>query len=104
MSFNETIDNIKSTLGEETAALVADDLLSLMSDYKTMEETSAEQAKTIDTLKVEKENLVSANSKLFQRIGVENNLVSSASNMIAETPEPEPVKISDLINDKGDLI
>lgn len=104
MSFNDKIESIKTTLGEENSALIADDLLSLMSDYKSMEETTADQAKTIDALKVDKESLVSANAKLFQRIGSENHLTDSASQLIVEEKEPEKIKLSDIISDTGEIL
>lgn len=104
MSFSDRVENIKTTLGEENAALIADDLLGLMTEYKTIEDNSAKQAKTIETLKVDKENLVSANAKLFQRIGSENKLTDSNSHSFSEEKEPTKIKLSDIISDTGELL
>lgn len=107
-SFNKQIDVIKEKLGEENSALISDELLSLMTEHKTAEDNLVQRDEEIVTLKAEKENLVSANSKLFQRIGFENNLGTSTfqspSNGQVNEQTENIIEIGDLINEKGEFL
>lgn len=104
-SFNEQIENIKAKLGEENSALVSDELLSLLTEHKAMTNDLNERNEEITKLNAEKENLVSANSKLFQRIGFENNLGNTFSTTQDQAPkEVEKIKLGDIINENGELL
>lgn len=105
-SFNDTIEKIKEKIGEENSALVSDELLSLMTEHKSTSDTLNERDEEIVTLKTEKENLVSANSKLFQRIGFENNLGTNNFTQPNQTDQKVETELDlgDIINDKGDFI
>lgn len=102
-NFNETIEHIKEKIGEESSALISDELLSLMSEHKSICDQSESMENQITTLKQEKENLVDANSKLFQRVGFENNLNTHLESQSKVEPERK-ISIGDIINDKGEFI
>ena len=70
--FNKTIDHIKEKVGEENSALISDELISLMTEHKSLTEQNNEKAEQIATLKSEKDDLVNANAKLFRRLGFED--------------------------------
>ena len=103
--FNETIDHIKEKVGEENSALISDELISLMTEHKSLTEQDNEKSKQIETLKSEKDDLVNANAKLFRRLGFEDE---QKTNFITGEPEQktevEEIKLGDIINEKGDLI
>lgn len=103
--FNETIDHIKEKVGEENSALISDELISLMTEHKSLTEQDNEKAKQIETLKSEKDDLVNANAKLFRRLGFEDE---QKTNFITNEAEPktevEEIKIGDIINEKGEII
>lgn len=104
--FNETIDHIKEKVGEENSALISDELISLMTEHKSLTEQDNEKAKQIETLKSEKDDLVNANAKLFRRLGFEDEQKTTYTNPndTEQNTECEEIKIGDIINDKGDII
>ena len=100
--FDNTINEIKEKLGEENSALISDELISLMTAHKAGCEQIDNQSKEISTLKQEKENLVTANSKLFQRIGFDDNKPAFSSE---KSEEVTPViDIGDIIKPNGDFV
>ena len=105
-NFNSIIDTIKEKVGEEDSALISDELLSLMTQHKATVEQNDKDAKTIESLKTEKEELVSTNAKLFRRIGFEDNepMTFGTQQNNTNEKEDEEIKIGDIINDNGDII
>lgn len=61
-------DSIKEKLGEESAALIADDLGVLITKNNEVVETLDKQSKEITTLKDTNEKLVLANGSLLQQV------------------------------------
>ena len=61
-------DSIKEKLGEESAALIADDLGVLITKNNEVVETLDKQEKEITTLKDTNEKLVLANGSLLQQV------------------------------------
>ena len=103
--FNETINHIKEKVGEENSALISDELISLMTEHKSLTEQNNEQAEQITTLKAEKDDLVNANAKLFRRIGFEDEQKTTfAQDNNQQNEEVKEIQIGDIINDKGDII
>ena len=103
--FNETIDHIKDKVGKENSALISDELISLMTEHKSLTEQDSEKAKQIETLKSEKDDLVNANAKLFRRLGFEDTQETTFThNEAKQEKEVEEIKIGDIINEKGDII
>ena len=104
-SFNETIDHIKEKVGEESSALISDELISLMTEHKTLTEQDNEKAKQIETLKSEKDDLVNANAKLFRRLGFEDEQKTNFVTVPDQTNQSvDEIKLGDIINDKGEII
>ena len=102
--FNETIDHIKEKVGEENSALISDELISLMTEHKSLTEQDNEKSKQIETLKSEKDDLVNANAKLFRRLGFEDEQKTNFTTPDETQPSVEEIKIGDIINQKGELI
>ena len=103
--FNETIDHIKEKVGEENSALISDELISLMTEHKSLTEQDNEKSKQIETLKSEKDDLVNANAKLFRRLGFEDEQKTNfITNEAEQKTEVEEIKIGDIINEKGEII
>jgi hypothetical protein len=102
--FNETIDHIKEKVGEENSALISDELISLMTEHKTLTDQNEEQSAQIETLRTEKADLVDANAKLFRRIGFEDTEQTTYKTNQTEQSEVREINIGDIINDKGDIL
>lgn len=105
-NFNKTIDHIKEKVGEENSALISDELISLMTEHKSLTEQNNEKAEQIETLKSEKDDLVNANAKLFRRLGFEDEQKTTFTtpDNSAQSNEGEEINIGDIINDNGDII
>lgn len=104
--FEEIISSIKEKVGEENSALISDDIISLMTEHKSLTEQNDSNAKQIETLKADKNDLLSVNAKLFQRIGFEDTekMTFAEQNNTTQNGEPEEIKLGDIINSKGDII
>lgn len=104
--FEETISSIKEKVGEENSALISDDIITLMTEHKSLTEQNEANVKQIETLKADKNDLLGVNAKLFQRIGFEDSekMTFSEQNKAQQNGEPEEIKIGDVINSKGDII
>ena len=103
--FNETINHIKEKVGEENSALISDELISLMTEHKSLTDQANEQTEQINTLKTEKDDLVNVNAKLFRRLGFEDKeeVTFNHSNNEQQSESTE-IKIGDIINNKGDIL
>lgn len=103
MNFEETINKIKEEIGDEAYAKASNEFADILTAHKsTCDDNSAKQSE-IETLKQEKEDLVKANAKLFQRLGFEDNTPQNFENGTREEEKHELV-IGDIINEKGEII
>lgn len=101
----KAVSSIKEKIGEENAALVSDELATVLSSSKAASEQMEDYAKTVETLKSDKENLVNANAKLFQRLGFEDKNHENAPSVTTDnSSDVSSLTIKDIINDKGDII
>lgn len=100
--FENAVNQIKEKIGDENSALVSDELASILSEHKATLQTHEEDVKTIDSLKNDKENLVNANAKLFQRLGFSEKQEPHFDT--PKTEEKQTLQITDIINEKGDII
>lgn len=99
--FEGLINKIKDSLDETTSALLSEDLLSIVSNYKIGLDKIEEVSKDLEKIKSDKDELLKVNGKLFQQIGFdkpEENDVTPLEN------EEDEVKIEDVIDEKGELI
>lgn len=97
---NAIIENIKATAGEQSGALIADDLVTLMNDYSVILLQTEDLTNQVNLLTQEKSDLITANGKLFQKVGFEK---------AEELPddkksEEEIISVDDIINEKGEMI
>lgn len=97
---NAIIENIKATAGEQSGALIADDLVTLMNDYSGILLQTEDLTNQVNLLTQEKSDLITANGKLFQKVGFEK---------AEELPddkksEDEIISVDDIINEKGEMI
>lgn len=95
------INSIKSSLDETAGALVSEDLLSIVSNYKLAIDKIAELEEQVAGLQADKDELLKVNGRLFQKVGFDK----------VETEEPTPeenkeeeITIEEIVDEKGDLI
>lgn len=95
------VTTMKDKLDDTQSAMVSEDLLGVMSNYKTLTDKVAEQDEEISKLKADKDELLAVNGRLFQKIGFDK--VESPV-IVPEQVKHEEVRIEDIINEKGELI
>ena len=94
----EAITNsIKSKIGEEATALIADDLGTLITRNTQVYDNLLSKDKEITKLKDDKEKLVIANGNLLQQVPMSK----SANNPKDEEEEKKPFNFRSLFDDKG---
>lgn len=99
--FETLINSIKERLDETTQGLLAEDFLSIVSNYYMALDSIAEMTDSLAKVNEEKEELLKVNGKLFQKIGFENE-EEKAEEEAEEVAEE--IAIEDVIDEKGDLI
>ena len=96
------INSIKEKLDETTSALVSEDLLNIISNYKLGIDKIAELTSDIEKLQEDKDELLKVNGRLFQKVGFDKEEVEPAKEEMAE--ETEEITVEDVIDEKGELI
>ena len=94
---------IRERLGEESSALISEDLLNILSNYKSNLDRIVELEAENEKLKSDKEELLKTNGKLFQKIGFEKE--EEAEEVADESEEVSTEEIiEELIDEKGEII
>ena len=105
MSYEELetlVNEIKDKLDETTGALISEDLLNIVSNYKLGIDEVSRLAEEVETLKSEKDELLKVNGRLFQKVGFDKEEEEKEE----ETSEDvsEELTVEDVIDEKGELI
>ena len=93
------INKIKESMDETASALASEDLLTIVSNYNTALEEITSLNEKLNSALADKEELLKANGKLFQKIGFDEPKKEESK----EDGEEE-IKIEDIIDEKGDFI
>lgn len=106
MSYEELetlVNAIREKIGEDASAMVSEDLLNIVSNYKLGIDEVERLTGEVDNLKAEKDELLKVNGKLFQKVGFEKEVVEDE---IVEKHEDEKTAdeiIEDLIDERGEI-
>lgn len=104
MSYEELetlVNEIKGKLDETTGALISEDLLNIVSNYKLGIDEVSKLNEEVETLKSEKDELLKVNGRLFQQIGFEKEEEKEEEEV---TSDEEELTVEDVIDKKGELI
>lgn len=93
------INKIKESMDETASALASEDLLTIVSNYSTALDEITSLNEKLNSALADKEELLKANGKLFQKIGFDE----PKKEELKEDGEEE-IKIEDIIDEKGDFI
>lgn len=96
------VNGLKDKLDETTSALISDDLVNIISNYKLGIDEINELTENIKSLQSEKDELLKVNGKLFQKVGFENNEEKKDDDDDVENDEE--IDIDEVINEKGEII
>lgn len=98
----KVVNKIKDSVNETDSALISDDLVSIVTAYDSLIADNESKTKEITTLNTDKDNLIKVNGQLFQKVGFGKE--SNTSIIHKEEPAEEVIDITDIINEKGELI
>lgn len=93
------INKIKESMDETASALASEDLLTIVSNYNTALEEITSLNEKLNSALSDKEELLKANGKLFQKIGFDEPKKEEE-----KESEMDEIKIEDIIDEKGDFI
>lgn len=99
---NNINNSIKEKIGDESFAMIGDDLGKIITGRESMEKEIKNRDDLISDLKSKNEKLVDANASLFKQIPV----TSSEENKEEEEHEmvrPEEVNLADVFDEKGNF-
>lgn len=101
--FENIINSMRTKLGEENSALIADDLGTLITDNTQMNSEIKTKDTQISKLKQDKENLITSNGNLLQQISMGDDTSSRPSNK-KEEKEDKKFSFKSCFDEKGNFI
>lgn len=105
MSYEELetlVNEIKGKLDETTGALISEDLLNIVSNYKLGIDEVSRLSEEVETLKSEKDELLKVNGRLFQKVGFDKEEEEKEEETSDDASEE--LTVEDVIDEKGELI
>ncbi len=105
MSYEELetlVNEIKGKLDETTSALISEDLLNIISNYKLGIDEISRLSEEVGTLKSEKDELLKVNGRLFQKVGFDKEEEEKEEETSDDVSEE--LTVEDVIDEKGELI
>lgn len=93
-------DNMKDKIGEESFAMILDDIGTIMTGREVMEQSIKERDDTIADLKSKNEKLVAANAQLFKQIPVGHT--SKEVDEVDESPTKD-IRLKDAFDANGNF-
>lgn len=101
--FKALVDGLKEKLDETSQALVSEELLALQSNYNNGFDNYTELEDKVSKLNSDKDELLKVNGKLYQQIGFEKKEDEKKQD-VNDKKDDEIIEISDVIDEKGELI
>lgn len=105
MSYEELetlVNEIKDKLDETTGALISEDLLNIVSNYKLGIDEVSRLSEEVENLKSEKDELLKVNGRLFQKVGFDKEEEEKEEETSDDASEE--LTVEDVIDEKGELI
>lgn len=96
------VNEIKDKLDETTGALISEDLLNIVSNYKLGIDEVSRLSEEVETLKSEKDELLKVNGRLFQKVGFDKEEEEKEEETSGD--DSEELTVEDVIDEKGELI
>ena len=101
--FEKIITDTREKLDDKSQALISEDMLGIMGSVNSLLTTLSDREEELKKLKSENDELLKVNGRLFQQIGFDKKEEKETLPINQEVTE-EKIGISNLINEKGDLI
>lgn len=100
---NNINNSIKEKIGDESFAMIGDDLGKIITGRDSMEKEIKSRDELISDLKSKNEKLVDANASLFKQIPVTSSEETKNEEEEHELVRPEDVNLSDVFDEKGNF-
>lgn len=97
------VNSIREKIGKDASALISEDLLNIVSNYKLGIDEVEKLTSEVNTLKSEKDELLKVNGRLFQKVGFEKEEVKDEIIEKHEDEKSADEIIEDLIDEKGEI-
>ena len=101
--FEKIITDTREKLDDKSQALISEDMLGIMGSVNSLLTTLSDREEELKKLKSENDELLKVNGRLFQKIGFDKKEENETLPINQEVTQ-EKIGISNLINEKGDLI
>lgn len=101
--FEKLIDSLRDKLDETQRALVSEDFLNVKSAYNSLYDDVEKDKFKIAKLKQDKQDLLIANGKLFQKVGIEKEEVKDEIIEKKEEEKSDEELIDELIDERGEI-
>lgn len=100
---SKKIASINKTLGKEEAAKIADVLGEIITDTKTVNETLENKDKEIETLKSDKDVLMTTNANLLKQVGVIDEIEKPTTQKEEKPEKKEPFNFRTVFDENGNF-
>lgn len=100
--FESLVNGVKEKINETDSALVSEDLLGVLSSYKSAVDEIDSLKEQSSKLKKDNDELLKVNGKLFQKIGFDKE-VKTETKFPEEKQEEPKIDLNDIIDEKGDF-
>ena len=101
--FEKMINDVRDKLDETQRALVSEDFITLMSAYNSTYDELDKDKYEIAKLNQDKQDLLIANGKLFQKVGIEKQEEKEKEIEKKENEKSDDELIDDLIDERGEI-
>lgn len=98
------VNEIKGKVDETTGALISEDLLNIVSNYKLGIDELSKLTEEVNTLKSEKDELLKVNGRLFQKVGFDKEEIEKKEEEKTSDDGSDELTVEDVIDEKGELI
>ena len=106
--FKSLVDGIKEKLDETSGALLAEDLIAILSAFNAKMEELEKLTEENTKLKTDNEEILKVNGQLFQKVGSipkeKNNEEKIIDEDEEEIPDEEKITVEDVIDEKGEIV
>lgn len=99
-TLNNIINSINTKLGEDTSALISDDIATLITQNNLIIENTNNKDKEIENLQKQNKTLITANGNLLQQVSYTKPIDDKEKD---DKEEKKEIKISDIFDDKGNF-
>ena len=100
---SKKIASINKTLGKEEAAKIADVLGEIITKTKTVNETLENKDKEIETLKSDKDVLMTTNANLLKQVGVVDEVETPTTQKQKEPEKVAPFNFRSVFDENGNF-